>query len=60
LVHSAVVRQLTVLGRVSAGLFIAAPSVKSFVGRSGNFHAVVFVQKHASRQIVGAAEISLS
>jgi hypothetical protein len=60
LVHSAVVRQLTVLGRVSGGVFTAAPSVKSFGGHGGNFHAVVFVQKHASRQIIGASEISLS
>ena len=60
LVHSAVVRQLTVLGRVSGSVFTAVPSVKSFGGRRGNFHAIVFVQKHASRQIVGAAEISLS
>ena len=60
LIHSAVVRQLTLLGTVSGGVFTASPSVKNYFGRKGNFHAVVFVQERASRRIIGAGEVSLT
>ena len=60
LAHSAVVRQLTMLGRVSGGVFTAAPSVKAFSGRRGMLNAVAFVQERGSRRIVGAGEVPLT
>jgi len=60
LVHSAVVRSLRVLGTTSGGAFIATPTVKQAAGwNRGHLHAVVFVQEHGSRRIVGAAKIAL-
>lgn len=59
LAHSAVVRQLTPLGMVSSGTFIAAPVVPQPTGQHGERHAVVFVQERTSRRIVGAAEVGL-
>lgn len=60
LVHNAVVRSLQVLGTTSGGVFTATPSVKPTAGwERGHLHAVIFVQEHGSRHIVGAAEVAL-
>ncbi len=60
LVHSAVVRQLRVLGTTSGGVFTATPAVSlESDWRRSPLHAVVFVQERGSRRIVGAAEINL-
>ena len=61
--HSAVTRQLTVLGTISAdqGGFEAQPVATVASGWSkDNLRAVVFVQERASRRVLGAASISLS
>lgn len=58
LAHSAVVRQWRVLGTTSGGAFTENLTVALADGwKRDNLHAVVFVQKRASRQIIGAAEI---
>jgi len=61
--HSAVTRQLAVLGTISAdqGGFEAQPVATVASGWSkDNLRAVVFVQERASRRVLGAASISLS
>ncbi len=61
LVHSAVVRSLQVLGRTSGGVFTATPTVTRTAGwKRGRLHAIIFVQEHRSRRIVGAAEVGLA
>ena len=58
--HSAVVRELVPIGRVTGATFDAAPSVAIKPGwRRGPLHAVVFVQEQGSRRIVGASETAL-
>ena len=60
LTHSAVVRELVPIGRISGSTFDAAPAVTIKPGwRRGHLHAVVFVQEQSSRRIVGAAETAL-
>ena len=60
LFHSAVVRQLKVLGTTSGGAFMSNPTVTLENGwRRGPLHAVIFVQERSSRRIVGAAQIAL-
>ena len=61
--HSAVTRQLTVLGQISAdqNSFAAQPAVNLANGWSkDNLRAVVFVQERASRRVLGAAAVGLS
>src|SRR5579885_1032310 len=62
LTHVGVVRMLSKIGYVGAATppFAAEPSVtldKSW--RRDNLRAVVFLQEHASRRVVGAAELKL-
>ena len=58
--HSAVVRQLTVLGTTLGSAFSAMPSVHFSPGwRRVDLSAVVFVQERASRRIIGAAALKL-
>lgn len=60
LIHSAVVRQLRVLGTTSGGVFTATPTVTPGQGwRHDHLHAVVFVQERGSRRIVGAVQVDL-
>jgi len=60
--HRAVVRDMRVLGRVSGdGSFAAGADVKLAKDwKRENLHAVAFLQQRSSRQILGAAEISLA
>jgi hypothetical protein len=61
--HSAVTRQLTVLGTISdnQNSFAAQPVATVASGwNKDNLRAVVFVQERASRRVLGAASISLS
>ena len=62
LVHRAVVREMRSLGKVSAdGSFAAQFDERlSQSWKRENLHAVVFLQQRSSRQILGAAEISLA
>ncbi len=58
--HSAVVRELALIGTVTGRTFTASPVVPLKPGwRRGHLHAVVFAQEQGSRRIVGASEISL-
>ncbi len=61
--HSAVVRRLSVLGNVTAGqqTFEAQPTV-NLAGswQRDNLRAVVLVQEHGTRRILGAAALGLS
>jgi hypothetical protein len=59
--HTAVVRQLSIIGRVSATTsFTAEPIVTLASGwKQENLRAVVFVQERASRRVLGAAAIGL-
>ena len=58
--HSAVVRELVPIGRVTGATFDATPTVALKPGwRRGHLHAVVFAQEQNSRRIVGAAETTL-
>ena len=61
LAHSAVVRELRVIGTAQPGIvFTASPMIAAERGWSpARLHAVVFVQERATRRIVGAAEVSL-
>ena len=61
--HSAVVRSLSVLGNISTSQqsFEAQPTVNLAGGwQRDNLRAVVFVQEHGSRRILGAAALGLS
>ncbi|MEP6922395.1 MAG: DUF1223 domain-containing protein [bacterium] len=61
--HIAVTRRLMVLGQIKAGTnsFEAKPTVNlANDWIKGNIHAVVLVQEHASRRVLGAALVSLS
>jgi hypothetical protein len=60
--HSAVVRELTQLGNVSAGQnFNSEPTVNLAKGwQKDNLRAVVFVQERRTRRIIGAAVLGLS
>ncbi len=61
--HSAVTRRLVVLGQIKAGTnsFDAEPMVNLANGWSkDNLQAVVLVQEHASRRVLGAALVNLS
>jgi hypothetical protein len=61
--HSAVVRNLSLLGNISADQqsFDAQPSINLAGGwQRDNLRAVVFVQEHASHRILGAAALGLS
>lgn len=60
--HRAVVRDMRVLGRVAGdGSFAASADEKlSRNWKRENLHAVAFLQQRSSRQILGAAEISLA
>lgn len=59
--HTAVVRELGVIGRLdAAGRFQGKPSVaRDPAWKSGALYAVVFVQERGSRHILGAARLSL-
>lgn len=62
LTHTGVVRSLTKIGYVGADTppFSAAPSVALDKGwRRENLRAIVFLQEHTSRHVVGAASIRL-
>ena len=61
--HSAVTRRLDLLGQISPdqNSFKALPTVNLANGWSkSNLRAVVFVQEHSSRRILGAATLGLS
>ncbi len=61
--HSAVTRRLMVLGQIKAGTnsFEAKPTVNlANDWIKDNIHAVVLVQEHASRRVLGAALVNLS
>ena len=62
--HTAVVRQLNVLGSLeaqSAKPFIASPTINlASEWKRQNLHAVAFVQERASRRILGAASVDLA
>jgi len=62
LVHRAVVREMRSLGKVSGdGSFAAQFDERlSQSWKRENLHAVAFLQQRSSRQILGAAEISLA
>ena len=62
LTHAGVVRRLTKIGDLSAGAapFAVEPLVTLEKGwRRENLRAVVFVQEHTSRRVVGAAAFKL-
>ena len=60
--HSAVVRELTAVGDITAGQnFDAEPTVSLANGwQRDNLRAVAFVQEHGTRRILGAAVLGLS
>ena len=64
LTHTAVVRQLSVIGTAAAGnseAFTASPVVTlSGEWKRANLRAVVFVQERQSRKVLGAAAMSLA
>ena len=60
--HAGVVRRLTKIGQVGAATppFAAEPSVALDKGwRRDNLRAVVFLQEHTSKRVIGAATIKL-
>jgi hypothetical protein len=62
--HTAVVRQLTIIGKIEpqgGKTFTAAPVVNLVHDwNRENLHAVVFLQEHGSRRVLGAASIALA
>ncbi len=62
--HTAVVRKLSVIGKISSqdGRKFAAEQKVNFAKdwKRENLHAVVFVQEHDSRRVLGAATIRLA
>jgi hypothetical protein len=62
--HTAVVRQLTVIGKIEPQgekTFTAAPVINlARDWKRENLHAVVFLQEHGSRRVLGAASIALA
>ena len=59
--HGAVVRKLTVLGRVKADGFAAEPALSLDKNwKLQDLRAVVFVQERGSRRVLGAATLSLA
>ncbi len=64
LAHAAIVRQLSVLGQINArggAAFIAQPTVAlGAKWQRKNLRAVVFVQEHDSRRMLGAATLKLT
>jgi hypothetical protein len=59
--HTAVVRDLEVIGRLdAAGRYQGKASIaRNSAWKAGALHAVVFVQERGSRQVLGAARVSL-